>query len=50
MTNIAVVGLGAVGRIHADNLLKHETASLSAVCDPRLEASIEFTDADVRLS
>ncbi len=38
MSNVAVVGLGAVGRVHAANLMAHDTARLSAVCDPRPEA------------
>ncbi len=46
MTDVAVIGLGAVGRIHAKNLLVHETAQLSAVCDPRPMATSEFSETD----
>ncbi len=38
MPRIAVIGLGAVGRIHAANLIAHREAELSAICDPRPEA------------
>ena len=43
MTRIAVVGLGSVGRIHAANILGHETAELSAICDPSAEARAAFS-------
>ncbi len=39
MKNIAVIGLGTVGQLHAANLAAHREAELSAVCDPRPEAT-----------
>ena len=45
MLNFAVVGLGAVGKIHATNLLDNDAAKLSAVCDPRSDATLPFTEA-----
>ncbi len=39
MPRIAVIGLGAAGKIHAANLIAHGEAELSAVCDPRPEAA-----------
>ena len=45
MLNFAVVGLGAVGKIHATNLLDNDAAKLSAVCDPRADATLPFTEA-----
>jgi myo-inositol 2-dehydrogenase/D-chiro-inositol 1-dehydrogenase len=42
MLNVAVVGLGAVGRIHVANLAASQSANLSAVCDIRAEVANEF--------
>lgn len=38
MPRIAVVGLGAVGKIHVANVIAHGEAELSAICDSRPEA------------
>ena len=38
MPRIAVIGLGAVGKIHVANLIAHREAELSAICDSQPEA------------
>ena len=44
MPRIAVIGLGAVGRIHVANVIAHGEAELSAICDSRPEAVMAISD------
>ena len=44
MLNIAVIGAGAIGRIHARNLARHAGARLSAVYDINPEAAVTVAE------
>jgi myo-inositol 2-dehydrogenase/D-chiro-inositol 1-dehydrogenase len=39
MINIAVIGIGRIGRIHADNIATNAGANLRVICDTRPEAA-----------
>ena len=48
--NLAIIGLGRIGKIHAENIISSNQCNLEIIIDPVLEPDKNYTDLGIRQS